>query len=156
MMNSHSEVTLDLNAYSFHTEVRVRLSETDAVGIVFFGSFSTYMDVGRMDYLENLGLPSFAGNVRDLVPGAVVRSQANFHSPAQYNDVLQIHVRVVELGRTSYTFQFLITDRKRPRVVATGELKLVWLDQAFRPVTLPDTFRQAIAEFEGTRVVDRS
>ena len=31
-------VTLDLNAYRFHTEVRVRLSETDAVGIVFFVS----------------------------------------------------------------------------------------------------------------------
>ena len=154
MVDKQSQVTLDLNAYRFRTEVRVRLSETDAVGIVFFGSFSTYMDVGRMDYLENLGLPSFAGNVRDLVPGAVVRSSASFHSPAQYNDVLQIHVRVVELGRSSYTFQFLITDRKRPRVVATGELKLVWLDVDFRPVRLPDTFRQAIRSFEGHGVVD--
>ena len=150
-----TEVTLDRNAYNFHTEVRVRLSETDAVGIVFFGSFTTYMDVGRMDYVENLGLPPLPGTVRDLVPGAVVHSSLSFHSPAQYNDVLQIHVRVIELGRSSYTFHFLITDKKRPRVIATGELSLVWLDKSFRPVRLPDVFRKAVVDFEGGAAVDR-
>lgn len=149
-------VTLDRNAYRFHTDIRVRLSETDAVGIVFFGSFSTYMDVGRMDYLENLGLPTFEGTVRDLVPGAVVHKAASFHSPAHYNDVLQVHVRVVELGQSSYTFHFLMVDRKRPRVVATGALTLVWLDPDFKPARLPDSFRQAIAAFEGDNLIERS
>ncbi len=145
-------VTRDLNAYRFHTEVRVRLSETDAVGIVFFGSFSTYMDVGRMDYLENLGLPSFEGTVRDLVPGAVVHASADFHSPAHYNDVLQVHVRAVRMGRASYTFHFLMSDRKRPRIVATGELTLAWLDEQFRPTPIPAAFRDAIVAFEGDNV----
>ncbi len=150
---AHGPITRDLNAYRFHTEVRVRLSETDAVGIVFFGSFSTYMDVGRMDYLENLGLPTFEGTVRDLVPGAVVHASADFHSPAHYNDVLAVHVRVVHLGRTSYTFHFLISDRKRPRVVATGRLTLAWLDDDFKPIRIPAAFRDAIAAFEGDNVV---
>ena len=73
----------DLNAYGFQTELRVRLSETDAVGIVFFGSFAVYFDVGRMDYLAHLGLQGFDGAVRDLIPGAVVRQEAHFHSPAK-------------------------------------------------------------------------
>ncbi len=147
-----TDVTRDRNAYRFHTEVRVRLSETDAVGIVFFGSYSTYMDVGRMDYLENLGLTRLGGAVRDLIPGAVVASSAQFHRPARYNDVLELNVRVSRLGTTSYTFHFLIANKRSAETVATGALTLVWLDDDFKPTSLPEEFRDAIVGFEGTNI----
>ncbi|MSP74243.1 MAG: acyl-CoA thioesterase [Myxococcales bacterium] len=141
--------TMDLNAYGFTTEVRVRLSETDAVGIVFFGSFAAYMDVGRMDYLEHQGLSKLDGRVRDLIPGAVVRSELEFRSPARYNEVLLIHVRLAHLGRTSYTFHFLMTNKRSRAVVAVGQLSLVWLDDLFQPTPIPEAFRAAILAFEG-------
>jgi acyl-CoA thioester hydrolase len=128
------------------------LAETDAVGIVFFGSFSVYMDVGRMDYLNHLGLAVHGGVVRDLIPGAVVDAHLSFHSPARYNDILTVHVRIAALGRTSYTFHFLILDKKQPRVVATGSLTLVWLDGEFRPQALPTAFRETVLRFEGGNV----
>lgn len=151
-MPSDLQVPTSPAAYPFQTEIRVRLSETDAVGIVYFGSFSTYMDVGRMDFLNHLGLQhSFGhlgGPVRHLPPGAVVAAQVEFHSPARYNDCLAVHVRVAELGRSSYTFHFLITDKRAPRIVATGRLVLVWLDAAFRPTAMPDEFRSAIETYQ--------
>jgi acyl-CoA thioester hydrolase len=147
-----ADITRDRNAYHFMTEVRVRLAETDAVGIVFFGNFATYMDVGRMDYLNHLGLSHYGGPVRDLIPGAVVAAELAFHSPARYNDILLIHARIVRLGRTSYTFHMLITDKKQPRVVATGTLTLVWLDAEFAPQPLPEDFRRAIEQFEGSEL----
>ena len=146
-------VTLDRNAYRFRTEVRVRLSETDAVGIVFFGSFSAYMDVGRMDYLNHLGLARNDGPVQDLAPGAVVHTALDFQGPARYNDVLEVHVRLARLGKTSYTFHFLMTDKRQPRVVATGQMTLVWLDDDFAPMAIPDDFRGAIATFEGETLI---
>ena len=151
---SRGPVTLDRNAYRFRTEVRVRLSETDAVGIVFFGSFSAYMDVGRMDYLNHLGLTRNDGPVQDLAPGAVVHTALDFQGPARYNDVLEVHVRLARLGRTSYTFHFLMTDKRQPRVVATGQMTLVWLDDDFAPMAIPDDFRAAIAAFEGEALAD--
>ena len=142
-------VTHDRNAYPFQTEIRVRLSETDAVGIVYFGSFSTYMDVGRMDYLNHLGLTRLDGPVRDLIPGAVVQASLSFHSPARYNDILVLHVRVARIGKTSYTFHYLIQDKRSPRVIATGQVTLVWLGPDFKPMAIPDEFRAAIEAFEG-------
>ena len=138
----------DRSAYRFQTEVRVRLNETDAVGIVFFGSYAAYFDVGRMDYLGHLGLDQYGGAVRDLIPGAVVDHQVSFMHPAQYNDTLLIHVRIANLGRTSYTFHFLITDKKTRRLNAKGRLTLVWLDEGFTPIVLPGTFRDAVETFE--------
>ncbi len=156
-MTADSPISQDRADYPFTTEVRVRLAETDAVGIVFFGSFATYLDVGRMDYLANLGLDRYGGPVRDLIPGAVVDAHLSFYSPARYNDILVIHVRVAKLGGSSYTFHCLITDKKQARVVALGRLTLVWLDADFRPTPLPDDFRTAIEQFErqGQRVQNR-
>ncbi len=154
-------VTTDRNAYSFSTEVRVRLAETDAVGIVFFGTFAMYLDVGRMDYLHHLGLDaarfrhgadSQTQALAHLPPGAVAHVDIDFRAPARYNDVLVLYVRVAHLGRTSYTFHALIMDKRRPHVVATGRLTLVWLDDAFAPVALPAEFRKAVEEFEGERL----
>ena len=144
-----AKVQDDRNLYGFQTEVRVRLSETDAVGIVFFGSFASYFDVGRMDYLAHLGLQKYGGVVRDLIPGAVVHQSVSFANPARYNDELLIHVRIADLGRTSYTFHFLVTHKRNRTLVAKGSLTLVWLDDSFSPVAIPDTFRESVAEFEG-------
>jgi acyl-CoA thioester hydrolase len=142
------DLSRDLNEYGFSTEIRVRLSETDAVGIVFFGSFSVYFDVGRMDYLAHLGLDQFSGPVRDLIPGAVVHQEARFHSPARYNETLVMSVRISAIGQTSYTFQFLVHNKRARRLVATGQLTLVWLDDDFKPVRVPDEFRSTVEQFE--------
>lgn len=143
------EVSEDLNAYGFSTDIRVRLSETDAVGIVFFGSFAVYLDVGRMDYLGHLGLNKLDGPVRDLIPGAVVHQACRYYRPARYNDILIQHCRIARIGRTSYTFHFLTTNKRNRDIVAKGTLTLAWLDDAFKPMRVPDTFRKTVQAFEG-------
>ncbi len=149
-------ITRDLNDYGFSTEIRVRLSETDAVGIVFFGSFALYFDVGRMDYLAQLGLNRLDGAVKDLIPGAVVHQEAHFHSPARYNDILVVHVRMSRIGNTSYTFQFLLQQKRTREVVSTGSLTLAWLDEEFKPMRIPDAFRETVKGFEGDKLEDTS
>ena len=145
-------VSHDLSTYGFTTEIRVRLCETDAVGIVFFGSFPIYFDVGRMDYLANLGLDTLDGSVRDLIPGAVVSQSAQFFQPARYNDVLVIHVRIAHIGRSSYTFHFVLTNKKTRSRISSGALTLVWLNETFQPVPVPQVFRDSVRTFEGERL----
>jgi len=148
-------ISRDLNDYGFQTEVRVRLSETDAVGIVFFGSFASYMDVGRMDYLNYLHIAPRDARVPGLIPGAVVAQHANFHSPAKYNNSLVIHVRMAAIGGTSYTLHFLITRKRTRQVVSTGALTLAWLDDDFQPMRVPDDFRETVRAFEGDRLSEK-
>ena len=138
-----------LSDYGFSTEVRVRLSETDAVGVVFFGTYAHYFDIGRMDYLAHLGLNALDGAVRDLIPGVVVGQEAEFKSPARYNDVLTIFVRIAHIGRTSYTFHLNIIQKRTRAQVARGSLTLVWMNETHEPIPVPSAVRDVISAFEG-------
>ena len=63
--------------FHFQTEVRVRLPETDAMGIVFHGNFFTYLEVGRVDYLRNLGLAEGVRPIKDF-ENVVVSAHVDF------------------------------------------------------------------------------
>jgi len=142
-------------SFKFSTEVRVRLPETDAVGIVFHGYFFTYFDVARMDYLRNLNLVDPFGTGRGM--NLIVRAEADFRSPARFDDVLVVQARVSEIGKTSVSFGFRVAHRGEARLVAEGRTVHVMIDPATsRPVPVPQTIRGTIRAFEGSDLKERS
>lgn len=134
--------------FHFHTEVRVRLPETDAMGIVFHGHYFTYLEVGRVDYLRNLGLAEGARPIKDF-DNVVVSAHLDFRSPARLDDPLTIDVRTREIRESSFTFEFRIRHKRENRVVAAGTTTHCAVDPAFRPIRVPDRFREIVAAFEG-------
>ena len=71
--------------FNFSTEVRVRLPETDAFGIVFHANFFIYFDVARVDYLRNLDALRFI-SPEHARNNALVHATADFRSV--YRDLL--------------------------------------------------------------------
>jgi acyl-CoA thioester hydrolase len=134
-------------SFRFSTEVRVRLPETDAIGIVFHGCFFTYFDVARMDYLRNLALVDAFGTSRGA--NLVVHASAEFRSPARFDDLLEVQARASSVGTTSITFQFRVTHKREGRLVAEGRTVHVMIDPATcRPVPVPAEIRSALSRYE--------
>ena len=98
---------------------RVAFFETDAMGIVFHGNYFTYLEVGRVDYLRNLGLADASRPIRDF-ENVVVAAHLDFKSPARLDDQLIIDVRTQEIRSSSFTFAFRIRHKAQNRVVASG------------------------------------
>ena len=103
--------------FHFSTEVRVRLPETDAMGVVFHGNYFTYLEVGRVDYLLNLGLTEGNRPIRDF-DNVVVGAHLDFRAPSRLHDVLKIEVRVSEIRTASIRFEFRIRNRRSNVLVA--------------------------------------
>lgn len=137
--------------FHFSTEVRVRLPETDAMGVVFHGAFFTYLEVGRTDYLRNLGLAgSHAQPIRDFA-NLVARATCDFRSSARFDDPLVIYVRIAAIGRTSFTFAFRIAHKQEARLVAEGSTVHVAIDPtSAKPILVPEAFRARVRSFEGS------
>ena len=141
--------------FHFSTEVRVRLPETDAFGIVFHANFYTYFDVARMDYLRNLGMNDFIRPISGR-SSVIVHARADFLSPARFDDLLVVHARVSEIGRTSFTFEFRIAHKAENRPVARGRTVQVVIDERrWRPVPVPAEFRRRARAFEGPALRER-
>lgn len=138
--------------YHFSTEVRVRLPETDAMAVVFHGNYFTYLEVGRVDYLLNLGLTEGSRPIRDF-ENVVVAAHLDFRSPARLHDVLKIEVRIPEIRTSSAKFAFRILNRRSNTLVAEGYTVHCAIGDDFRPMPIPDSFRKVVDRYEH-RVVE--
>ena len=141
--------------FRFAVDVRVRLPETDAFGVCYHGSFFTYFDVARMDYLRAVGLIDVvkAGRASNLI----VHSAADFKSPAGFDDLLTVRARVAELGSTSFAFEFRVEAKDDGRLVAVGRSVHVTIDGATRrPIPLPAELREAVRRFEGAALKEKA
>jgi len=144
-----------LDRFHFATDVRVRLPETDAFGIVFHGYFYTYFDVARMDYIRNLGLMDHIRPTGGLT-NTIVHASADFRSPARFDDVLVVHARISGFGTTSFSFEFAVVHKAENRLVAEGRTVHVILDErSWRPMPVPGSFKAAVRKYEGSGLVER-
>ena len=137
-------------SYKFASEIRVRLPETDVLGVVYHGCFFTYFDVARMDYLRNLGLLEEFRTGESL--NLIVHTSADFRSPARFDDVIRVHVRVLKIGESSVTFGFRVDLKSDGRLVAEGDSVHSFIDsKTWRPHRVPEHFRRTVREFEGKK-----
>ena len=83
----------------FRVRIRVRYGECDAQGIVFNARWGDYVDIGATEYLRAL-FGSGPGNELDM---RLVKQTTEWRSPARYDDLVDIHVRTVKIGTTSFT-----------------------------------------------------
>lgn len=135
-------------SFRFSTEIRVRLPETDAMGIVYHGCFFTYFDVARMEYLRGLGLLEQFRTGESI--NLIVHSSAEFRSPARFDDVLTVHARVSRIGESSVTFGLRADLKADGRLVAEGRSVHCFIDsKTWKPARVPEVFRKAVKEFEG-------
>ena len=63
------------------TNLRVRYSETDQMGYVYYGNYAQYFEVGRVEWLRNLGI-SYKSMEEDGVMLPVINLNINYLKPA--------------------------------------------------------------------------
>ncbi|MGW3953584.1 acyl-CoA thioesterase [Streptomyces sp. NPDC004752] len=83
-----------------HTH-RVRYHEADAQSFLFNSRYLEIADVAMTEYFRHLGWPYDKLNASGVDP-SVVSAQLHFKAPAFFDDVLQVHVACVRIGRSSF------------------------------------------------------
>jgi len=142
-------------SFKFSTELRVRLPETDSLGVVYHGCFLTYFDVARMDYLRGLGLLERFRKGESL--NLVVHASADFRSPARFDDVLIVNVRVRRIGDSSVTFDFRVNLKADGRLVAEGRSVHSFIDsKTWQSAPVPEEFRAAVRAYEGSALDEKA
>jgi acyl-CoA thioester hydrolase len=133
--------------FTFTHRLRVRWAEVDRQGIVFNGHYLTYFDVGFTEYWRAIGYPYPDALLAQGSDTFMKKAALEYHAPAQYDDELDVLVRVARIGRSSV--QFLIEIYRGETHLIDGEVVYVNADPATRkPAPVPAFLREAIARFE--------
>jgi acyl-CoA thioester hydrolase len=135
--------------FRFSTPVKVRYNETDMQGHVNFGHYLFYFDVGVVEYFEAIGY-SYEMMLEEDTDLLYIESHCNYHSPAHWPEVLDIHTRVDHVGNRSLRFRFEVRERSQDRLVATGHIAMVTAyPETFELRPIPGRLREAIRQFQG-------
>lgn len=121
------------------TQVRVRYAETDQMGVVYYGNYATYFEIGRVEALREMGA-SYRAMEESGVMLPVLDLKVKYIRPAKYDDLLTIKVTVPQMPNTRITFLYEITNEEGT-LLTVGETTLVFVDMAKnRPTAIPEPF----------------
>ena len=141
--------------FRFTHRLRVRWAEVDRQGIVFNGHYLTYFDVGITEYYRALGYPYPDGLAEHGTDLYVRKAEVEYHASAEYDDEVDVCVRVERLGRSSFDFRVEIY--RADQLLVGGKVIYVNADPVARKsVPLPDFLRNAIKAFEHTAPAEAS
>lgn len=76
--------------------IRVYYEDTDLAGIVYYANYLKFIERGRSEWLRELGIDQRALKRQGIV-FAVRRVEADYLSPARFEDLLEVESRLHEL-----------------------------------------------------------
>lgn len=119
-------------AHQFQT--RVYYEDTDMAGIVYYANYLKFIERARSDWVRGLGVDQNALKARGLV-FAVRRVEADYLSPARFDDCLQVRTQVTT--RSAARLQLAQDIWRDETLLFAARVTLVCLGPDDRPQRLP-------------------
>jgi acyl-CoA thioester hydrolase len=127
---------------------RVIYGDTDAAGVVYYGTYFRWFEVGRAELMRRAGL-SYLTVMEDGVLLPVIEASAAYLAPARYDDVLAIHAEILSFRGVRLTFGYRI-DREGGAPLVSGHTVHAFTGRDGRPVRPPAIFLDAVKAWKDT------
>jgi acyl-CoA thioester hydrolase len=127
--------------------VRVRYSETDQMGVVYHGNYAAYFEMGRVEWLRNMGV-SYKWMEENGVMLPVVSLTMNYKKPARYDDLITVKTVFKSQTSVKIEFDYEIYNEKE-ELLTIAHSVLVFVDmKTGRPMSPPDYVLAKISELK--------
>ena len=124
------------------SHVRVRYAETDAQGVVYYANYLVWFEVGRADYLLQMGAnyTSLEAQGQGVM---IVEANCRYHAPAHYGEEVVISTWCDEIRRTSFRFRYEV--KRDDVLLAEGYTVQVFMDMVEgKPLRVPPEIRMLL------------
>ena len=123
--------------------VRIYYQDTDAGGVVYHASYLNFLERARYEWLRELGF-TVDTMIRSHKMIFLIRSLGiEYFKPAVLDDLLDITVQVVDIGRSRITLQQQILREQGTLASATVHAVCVGAE-TLKPDSIPAPLRQKI------------
>ena len=103
------------------TRVRVRYAETDQMGVVYHANYLVWFEVGRVEFIRQLGLDYKDMEQEDGALIAVAEVTARYKAPARYDDELVVRTSLAGVRGPIVRFRYVVVRPADEMVLCEGE-----------------------------------
>jgi acyl-CoA thioester hydrolase len=129
----------------FVHRLEARFRDCDPLGHVNNAVYLTYLEQARFNHWRSLwgfGTPQLPPGM----PGVILaRVECDYKRPATYGETLEIRLRVGDIGRSSFRYEYEIVDGEGRTVLLAKTVQVMYDYSAGKPVPIPDEIRALLA-----------
>ena len=125
------------------TEHRVRYSDTDHFGVVYYARYLDWFEAGRTEILREGGV-TYADLEKKGFFAPVVEVKVVYKKPARYDNIVVLETSVEHVGNSSIKFVYSVLNKETNELLAEAYTINVFINKQMEPVKIPDDVRKAL------------
>jgi acyl-CoA thioester hydrolase len=125
--------------------VRVRYAETDQMGVVYHANYLIWFEVGRVEFIRQLGLDYKSMEQEDGALIAVVEATARYKAPARYDEELIVRTSLVNVRGPIIRFRYVIVRAADETVLCEGATTHIVVGRDMKRREMPERYAALFA-----------
>ena len=126
------------------TKIRVRYKDTDRMGVVYYGNYLTFFEIGRAELMRQLGFP-YSALEADGYNLVVIEAAAKYHANVGYDSLITIKTAIAELTRVKVRFEYEIISEDDSLLV-NGHTEHACVNSDKKPARIPSDIKKIMEE----------
>jgi len=127
------------------TEHRVRYSDTDHFGVVYYARYLDWFEAGRTEILRAKGI-TYAELEKKGFFAPVVEIKVNYKKPARYDGVVELETSIEHVGNSSIKFNYKVFNKKTKELLCEAYTVNVFINKEMESVRIPDEVRGVLGD----------
>jgi acyl-CoA thioester hydrolase len=125
--------------------VRVRYAETDQMGVVYHANYLVWFEVGRVEFIRQLGMDYKSMEQEEDALIAVVEVTARYKAPARYDDELLIRTTLAGVRGPIVRFRYAVVRAADQLLLCEGETVHVVVGRDMKRREMPIRYAERFA-----------
>jgi len=130
--------------HTCETTLRVRYAETDQMGVAYHGNYFAWFEVGRTEFLRDLGFDYKTLERDEGCYIVVVDASCRYKAPAKYDDLLRVRTELRALRGPVLRFGYTVLRDADSTLLAEGETAHIVTDAQMKMRSLPEKYARAM------------
>jgi len=122
----------------FTLDMKVRLHDTDAAGVLFFANYFKFAHDAYEQFMESVGF-----DFRHMIDKSsylilIVNAESNFHKPMYAGDIIKVAIKTEKIGHTSYVLSYEIFNGSGEKTATIKTTHVAIDKKSHKPIALPE------------------
>jgi acyl-CoA thioester hydrolase len=127
------------------TRVRVRYAETDQMGVVYHANYLVWFEVGRVEFIRQMGLDYGSMEKEENAMIAVVEATARYKAPARYDDELIVRTTLAGVRGSIVRFRYAVVRAADELLLCEGETVHLVVGRDMKRRVMPKRYAEQFA-----------